>query len=160
MAKNIKNILSGRNDYFITTQKYELENLNREKDGAYFTTRINLNYVYNLLPDFKKTEINILEPSVGCGNFLLPIFKKYSNISKVNLYVVDKNKKMISNLNKILSKFNVTESFNIHYICADYLGYEKIKHSHFDLIAGNPPFVNLEIEKSKETKSNNLFELF
>jgi DNA (cytosine-5)-methyltransferase 1 len=111
-----------------------------------------------LLPDFKKDEINILEPSAGCGNFLLPLFKKYSEIKKVNLYINDINCHMLMALKTLLKKYHKPKNFNLIFINKDFIHYRfQFK---FDLIVGNPPFLKITNEQSKATNSSNLFELF
>lgn len=153
IANNIKNILIDKKDLYSFSSKFEKSNERKKEDAAYFTTRINLSYIYDILPEFKQNEINILEPSVGIGNFLIPIFKKYENIKKVNLTVVDINDKAIKNLKKILKNI-VPKNINIKYVNSDFLTYNLDKK--FDLILGNPPFK--ELKTSREF--SNTFELF
>lgn len=53
----------------------ELTNSKRENNAAYYTNKFIVNEIYKQLPEFEKEEINILEPSVGVGNFL-PFYLK------------------------------------------------------------------------------------
>jgi hypothetical protein len=41
------------------------------------------------LPEIEKDEINIIEPSVGDGNFIPMIIKQYQSHTKVNIDVID-----------------------------------------------------------------------
>ncbi|PTO34584.1 DNA methyltransferase, partial [Enterococcus mundtii] len=51
----------------------ELVNNSRNDTAAYYTDASILDTLKNFLPDIKKKEIHVLEPSVGVGNFLQSI---------------------------------------------------------------------------------------
>lgn len=67
----------------------ELTNSKRENNAAYYTNKFILNEIFKELPSIEKDVITILEPSVGIGNFLPFIFKKYEETKEVNIDVVD-----------------------------------------------------------------------
>ena len=86
-------------------------------------------------PDFKKEKIRILEPSVGTGNLLNEVFKKYKN-KNVTIDVFDVDKNVLKNLKKSLKE--IPENFKINYFNENFL--EHNFRSSYDLIVANPPF--------------------
>jgi DNA (cytosine-5)-methyltransferase 1 len=48
----------------------ELCNAKREENAAYYTNKFLVNEIMDILPDFGKDELRIIEPSVGAGGFL------------------------------------------------------------------------------------------
>ena len=82
----------------------ELTNSKREHNAAYYTNKFIVNEIFKHLPDFEKDELNILEPSVGVGNFLPFLFKKYEGIKKVNIDVVDIDENNLQILKLLLQK--------------------------------------------------------
>ncbi len=159
IAKNIKNCLLRVNNFFEVSKKFENENLLKYENAAFYTTRVNLTEIYNLLPNFDSKVIRICEPSAGVGNFLLPLFRKYESYQKVFLTLVDIDMKTITVLKEILKKINVPNNFEINVINTDFLN-AKIIPNHFDLIIGNPPFKKLDRELAMSTSCKNIFELF
>ncbi len=153
-------MLSKYNDYYKQSKTFEMNNTNKKKNSAYYTSEKLIQHMYNELPVFSKNEINILEPSVGHGNILPILFEKYTKIN-VNLYVVDIDKNSLNEL-KVMLKGQIPANFNIKYICCDYLMKDfKVK---FDLIIGNPPYASNSQhpykKMRKNTKSNDLFSYF
>ena len=61
----------------------ELTNSKRENNAAYYTNKFIINEIYKELPNLEKDEIHILEPSVGVGNFLPFVFRRYEDAKKV-----------------------------------------------------------------------------
>lgn len=131
----------------------ELSNSKRENNGAYYTNKFILNEIYKELPKIEKDTINILEPSVGVGNFLPFIFKKYENIKNVIIDVVDIDGKNIEIL-KLLLNNNIPSNVTINFINEDSLLYNFNKH--YDLVIGNPPFVKLKAKDAEKYLKNNL----
>ena len=143
----------------------ELTNSKRENNAAYYTNKFIVNEIYKQLPDFEKDEINVLEPSVGVGNFLPFIFKKYEGIKKVNIDVLDIDKKNLQILQLLLQKQRIPSNVKMNFIHADTLLYDFKKR--YDLVIGNPPFSKLKAkEVAKYLKNNvnknttNTFEFF
>lgn len=140
----------------------ELSNPNREDNAAFFTNKIILNKIYDNLPDINKEEISIIEPSVGIGNFLPFIAKRYED-KIVNIDVFDIDKTIIDSLKIIVKKYNFPKNIKINFYEEDSILYKHNKK--YDLFIGNPPF-----SKEKNTKihqdylgikySNNLFAYF
>lgn len=143
----------------------ELTNSKRENNSAYYTNKFIINEIFKQLPDFEKDEISILEPSVGVGNFLPFIYKKYENIKKVHIDVADIDKKNIEILKLLMQKQQIPSNVEISFICDDTLLHQFGKH--YDLVIGNPPFTKLKAkEAAVYLKSNinkdttNTFEFF
>ena len=141
-----------------------MSNSKREKHSAYYTNKSIIQEIFKQLPNFDNKEITILEPSVGIGNFIPFIFKKYENISKVNLKLIDIDKNILEILKLLISKIEVPENFNIEFINKDFLDYSETEK--VDLVVGNPPFTKLsgnylkeKIKKNYNKETKNLAEL-
>lgn len=132
----------------------ELTNSKRENNAAYYTNKYILNEIYKQLPNFEKDEINILEPSVGVGNFLPFILKKYEGIKIVNIDVVDIDKKNLDILKLLLQKQRKQSNVNINFIHADTLLHDF--HKRYDLVIGNPPFSKLKAKEAEKYLKNNV----
>lgn len=132
----------------------ELTNSKRENNAAYYTNKFILNEICKQLPEFDRDEIHVLEPSVGVGNFLPFIFKKYEGVSKVYIDVIDIDKKNIQILKLILEKQQIPSNVKISYINADALMY-KFKRK-YDLVIGNPPFSKLKAKEASNYLKNNI----
>ena len=131
----------------------ELVNSQRENNAAYYTNKFIINEIYKELPEFEKNEISILEPSVGIGNFLPFIFRKYEGTVKVNLDVVDIDLNNIKILKTILKRQQVPDNFTINFINDDFLLHQFNKR--YDLVIGNPPFSKLKAGEAKVYLKNN-----
>ena len=133
-------------DYKQLMKIAELSNAKRLEDAAFYTTQdIGFNIIKNL-PNFSnKKSINILEPSVGVGNFIPLLFFKYRNNEEVILDICDINNESLEILEIILSKIIIPKNFKINLINADFLTYKFDKK--YDLIIGNPPFKKIQLNK-------------
>ena len=145
----------------------ELCNAKREENAAFYTNKFIVNEIMSVLPDFSKNEIRILEPSVGVGNFIPFLIKKYENVNQVIIDVVDIDVHSLDMLQTFLSKIEIPSNFTINIIHNDFLKME-MPHT-YDLAIGNPPFSKLNGNKklkevylkdniNKDTK--NLSEMF
>lgn len=131
----------------------ELANSKRENNAAYYTNKFIINEIYNQLPKIEKDEINVLEPSVGVGNFIPFILKKYEDCKMINIDVVDIDKNNIRILKHLLRKYKMPNNVKINYITDDTLKYNFDKK--YDLAIGNPPFAKLSSKEAEEYKENN-----
>jgi len=146
----------------------ELSNAKRQDHAAYYTRQDICYSLINELPaadNFK--ELNILEPSVGAGNFLPLLIEKYREVDKVIIDVVDIDDNAINILKALLSAINIPKNISINIINDDFLVREFNKK--YDIVIGNPPFG--KIVKSKDLlssykklaynfKTNNIFSFF
>lgn len=132
----------------------ELTNSKRENNAAYYTNKYIVNEIYKQLPDFDKDEISVLEPSVGVGNFLPFIFKKYEGIKIVNIDVVDIDKKNLQILELLLKKQRIPSNVKLNFIHADTLLHDFKKR--YDLVIGNPPFSKLKAKDAAKYLKNNV----
>lgn len=123
----------------------ELVNTYRIDNAAYFTNKYLITEMVKQLPDFEKHEIRIIEPSVGVGNFIPLLIKKYEN-KKVYLDLVDIDDNSIKVLQALISKYKIPKFWKINYITDDFLLHAFDKH--YDLVIGNPPFYKLKSTES------------
>ena len=117
----------------------EYSNAQRNEQSAYYTDKMLVDKIYDFLPDFDKEEINILEPSVGAGNFIPAIISKYSN-KIINLDLIDIDEISINTIKILLKKYE-TDRVRINYIISDFL--EFVPSKQYDLVIGNPPFTKI-----------------
>lgn len=118
----------------------EYANAKRQKNSAYFTNKYIIQTIFENLPEFEADEISIIEPSVGSGNFLPFIFKKYADKKFVDLTVVDIDEDAIETLKILYDEKSIPSNFKIRFVSGDYMDY---KHDKVDLIVGNPPFTKI-----------------
>lgn len=146
----------------------ELSNINRNETKAYFTREDIVFNMVSKLPNFDdKKSIKILEPSVGIGNFLPLLFKKYKNVPKVIIDVIDIDKNSLEILKLLLEKTKIPKNFIINFINEDFLLWKN--EYLYDLVVGNPPYGKVVNEKnlldsykaiSQNKETNNLFSFF
>lgn len=115
----------------------EMTNTNRTDNAAYYTNKSLVTDIICSLPDTDKECIRILEPSVGVGNFIPLICKKFEN-KKVTIDVVDVDEDSIQLLKLLLKKLKLPKTIKINYIVDDFLLHDF--DNRYDYIIGNPPF--------------------
>lgn len=118
----------------------ELANTKRTENAAYYTNKSIITEILNRLPDKNADYIRILEPSVGVGNFV-PLLIKRFDAKRVVIDVVDIDDLSLSVLRELLSQIEIPESVTINFISSDFLRYDF--SSHYDYVVGNPPFGKL-----------------
>lgn len=133
-------------DLFSLMRITELCNSKREDNAAFYTNKFIINEIMGRLPTVSKDEIHIIEPSVGAGGFLPFLFKKYEDVPRVILDVVDIDADSIAALKAILSNIRIPPNFEIHYITHDFLTIDFPYR--FDLAVGNPPFSKLKGDRN------------
>lgn len=123
----------------------ELCNSKRTENAAYFTNKSLITEIIKNLPNIDKEEISILEPSVGAGNFIPLLLRRFES-KKISLDLIDINPDSLEIAKLLVSKLSVADNVNIHYITADFLlfGFEK----KYDLVIGNPPFSKSNVAPS------------
>lgn len=82
--------------------------------------------------------LTILEPSVGMGNFIPLLIKKYAGATPLHFTLVDKDSRVIELLKVIFSRDKLPDNVTMEFICGDYL--QLNFKEKFDLVIGNPPF--------------------
>lgn len=148
----------------------ELANAMREDNAAYYTRQDICYTIIKNLPDIKVLgqDIHILEPSVGVGNFLPTLIRKYENARSVMIDVVDINANSIETLKALIDKLNIPPNIEIRFITDDFLLHD-FERKRYDIVIGNPPFMKITGDKpllakykkgmaNKET--NNIFSFF
>jgi len=164
VSENFKKKLS-----FIELSKIcELANSKRMDMSAYYTSQDICFTIINDLPEpenFKS--IRILEPSVGSGNFIPLLIKKYKEVPNVTIDLIDLDKDVLEILKNLLQAIEIPKNVKINFINKNFIFYKPEKK--YDLVVGNPPFKKVEKEKTllfaykngmynKDT--NNIFSFF
>jgi DNA (cytosine-5)-methyltransferase 1 len=142
---------------FKIAEKY----LFKKENASFYTNEKIVFDIINNLPEFKE-KITILEPSVGVGNFLPYLLKKYQHL-KIELDIIDIDEKSLKLCELISKRYS---NIKINFINEDFLLFMPTKR--YDLIIGNPPFkkvINNKkllsfYKKNSISKSNNLFIFF
>ena len=95
----------------------ELANTKRTDNAAFFTNKTLVTDILKHIPSISSNTITILEPSVGVGNFILPILRRFED-KKVLLDVVDVDKNSLSVLKLIMKRIKkeVSTDFEINFI--------------------------------------------
>lgn len=119
----------------------ELSNTKRTDHAAYFTSKSLITEMMKMIEDVDKNVIHILEPSVGVGNFIPVIAKRFED-KKVIVDVVDIDKDSLKIAKKIIELYNIKNDFTINYIHDDFLQHEFSKK--YDYVIGNPPFFKMK----------------
>ncbi len=170
-VNNLRNfIIENKSKYSISDlfKISELANAERLKNAAFYTRQDICFSLVKELPESEKfQEINIIEPSVGAGNFLPLLFEKYESVNKVNIDVVDIDKKTILILKELLKIIKKPENIEINFLNQDFLLNNFSKK--YDIVIGNPPFGKVvknpellgeyKIGKYNQ-KTNNIFAYF
>jgi len=128
----------------------ELANTSRTDHAAFFTNKSLITEMIKYIPDSDKDIIKILEPSVGVGNFISLLFKKFEG-KKVKLDLLDIDENSIAILKTIIKIIGVPKYFEINFITQDFLLYNF--EEKYDYIIGNPPF-------SKVNSKNKLLQKY
>lgn len=146
----------------------ELSNSKRTNNAAYYTRQDICYAIVSKLPEAKEfASLDILEPSVGVGNFLPTLIQKYAEVPIVNIDVVDIDESSILILQALVEKIHIPQNIHINYIVADSLLYDFSKK--YDIVIGNPPYMKITKDArllalykkhahNKET--NNVFAFF
>ncbi len=122
----------------------EFTNTHQESTAAYYTDPATVITLCNHLPDFDKSRLKILEPSVGVGNILRQVIKKYKGVMEyIDIDVFDINHNSLEICEILINKeFGYMLNIKINYIHADFLTHTLNKS--YDLIVGNPPFMKIK----------------
>ena len=151
-------------------EEFNIKHNDGKKEAAYYTKEEVVQKIVEELPLLKnKDHITILEPSVGIGNFIPYILKKYYSKKKITLILNDTNKFSLECLKLLLDTYikeNNIENVEFNYINSDYLKNDFSKYN-IDIIVGNPPYFSIkdktylkELKQTYNDKTTNIFAYF
>lgn len=171
IAKNINDMFDF-NEYITTKSKDNIKDnlyirsyINEEKNstkeakenGSFYTSQSVIYDCLKSISEYDKKSVRILEPSVGGGNFLIPIISKFYNTEKIYLDIVDINKDVLNDTVSELKKYNLDPNrVIINTINIDFIDYN-FKYD-YDYIIGNPPFFKLDLKTKKNYKKKIEFD--
>lgn len=124
----------------------EMSNTKRTDNAAYFTSKSLITEMMKSISDCSCDEIRILEPSVGVGNFIPLILRRFES-KRVILDLMDIDSDSIRILKALLAKQHIPDNFTINFITDDFLMH-KFEHR-YNFIIGNPPFYKMNLQSSK-----------
>lgn len=107
--------------------------MENKKSGSYYTPIKTVRFIYDYLQQYHKSIRSVLEPSAGDGRFIHFFSESTSvhNIVGIELYQ--------EKVKKISEKIS---SDKVIMITSDFLRYAVTCKTHFELIVGNPPYIN------------------
>lgn len=119
----------------------EMSNTRRTDNAAYYTNKALITEMIKALPDVEKDEIRILEPSVGVGNFIPLLIKRFEG-KKLIFDLVDIDQNSLRIAEALLKKYGVPDTCRINYIRDDFLLHTFVDR--YDFVIGNPPFFKMK----------------
>ena len=125
----------------------ELANSKRIDNAAYFTSKSLISAMLNNLNMVDKSTIRILEPSVGIGNFVPLLAKKFQGKNLI-IDVVDIDAASLEIAKKLIKAHNLPQSVQVNYICDDFLTHSF--EERYDYVVGNPPFYKMGADQNKK----------
>lgn len=144
-------------DFYILSKIAEHANSSRIQNSAYYTDEELIEYIIKDCPNFdNKDEIKIIEPSVGVGNFLPFLFRKYKD-KNIVIDVVDIDSDSLKILKTLLGILGIPKNVKINFIDSDFC--EFVPLNHYDLAIGNPPFSKINNGKSKKFNNEYFYNL-
>lgn len=129
---------------------------NKKLNGIYYTPTLLADFVIKYIFEeytFNK-EINILEPSCGDGVFInsLTAFSKSKDFN-FNISLVEIDKKELSKIeNNNKGKY---KNIRFSYYSQDFLMFQVNNKKKYDLIIGNPPYINKRYMSSEQVEIGN-----
>lgn len=128
---------------------------NKKHTGSYYTPKIIADFLVDYLSKklIDKSNISILEPSVGDGIFIHSIFNHNQLFPKIEKIIA------IEQDEQELNKIPYTQPI-FHGVHSDFLEYQKNDNAKFNLVIGNPPYIKKNLLKEyqldlcKEIHSN------
>ena len=118
----------------------ELVNTNRTEDTAFYTNKALITEMIKLLPDTDSDSITVLEPSVGVGNFIPLIAKKFEG-KKIRFDLVDIDENSIHIAMALIAKYRLPDNCEFNFINDDFLTHQF--EQQYDYVIGNPPFYKM-----------------
>lgn len=149
-SESLLNFIDDNPEYLSLAQMgrvCELANSKRIDNAAYFTSKSLISAMLNNLNMVDKSTIRILEPSVGIGNFVPLLAKKFQG-KKLIIDVVDIDATSLEIAKKLIKAHDLSESVQVNYICDDFLTHAFAEH--YDYVIGNPPFYKMGADQNKK----------
>lgn len=109
--------------------------MDEKLSGSYYTPKKTVQFVYDYLQQHHKSIKSILEPSAGDGRFI-QLFSKSNSVD--NIVGVELYQEKVQAVNERVLSPKVTM------IAADFLEYSAACEVRFDLVVGNPPYINIK----------------
>lgn len=119
----------------------ELANTNRTDNAAFFTNKTLITEMMKSLPETEQKTVRILEPSVGVGNFIPLILKKFEG-KEIILDVVDIDRCSLEIARLISKNYDIPQNCTINYINDNFLIHNF--EGKYDYVIGNPPFYKMK----------------
>ncbi len=123
----------------------ETANTSRTDNAAFFTSKTLITEMMKSLPDTDQEAVRILEPSVGVGNFIPLVVKKFEG-KKLIIDVVDIDKRSLEIAKLLLARYDIPDSCTVNYIADDFLLHNF--EERYDYVIGNPPFYKMKADNS------------
>jgi len=120
----------------------------KKHTGSYYTPEFLSDFIMKYVGSHfsNKTNVSILEPSIGDGSFVKAFNKTVfpEKIETFSFTGIEKIKIELNKAKKAAKKFN---KVNCTYIFdnSDFLDFQKIHTDKFSLIAGNPPYIKKQL---------------
>lgn len=109
--------------------------MDEKLSGSYYTPQKTVRFIYDYLQQNQKSIKSILEPSAGDGRFI----QLFSNSNSVdNIIGVELYQEKVQSINEQIS------SPKVSMVVSDFLEYITICKTNFDLVVGNPPYINIK----------------
>lgn len=143
-AENLYQFVEKNSDSYTQQDMFkicELANAERLHTAAYYTDAEICFSAIAPLPDISIDTVRILEPSVGSGNFLHQIVKKYRG-KKLIIDCVDINQDSVNLCKLLVSKYLDSNNVTINFYSEDFMLWET-KHN-YDVVIGNPPYMKIK----------------
>jgi adenine-specific DNA-methyltransferase len=122
-----------------------------KKNGVYYTPSLLADFlIRRIIRDrpFKK-DIRILEPSCGDGVFVRHLLEKEKLLGSRNCEI-DLVEKNAMELKKVSMNYGTSYLFQLNYYEEDYLNFQKRITKKYDLIIGNPPYINKKVMEEEQ----------
>ncbi|MCD7771875.1 MAG: DNA cytosine methyltransferase [Oscillospiraceae bacterium] len=121
----------------------ETANTSRTDNAAFSTSKTLITEMMKSLPDTDQETVRILEPSVGVGNFIPLIVKKFEG-KKLIIDVVDIDKHSLEIAKPLLERYDIPDNCTINFISDDFLLHDF--EERYDYVIGNPPFYKMKAD--------------
>lgn len=140
---------TGKSNYYIESYRSELCSEDAKENGVFYTPQAVVFDSLKRIDNYSKDYVRILEPSVGGGNFLLPIISKFYKTAKITIDIVDIDSDTLAKTMNELSKYNLDpDRVEIIPHASDFMEYDITDR--YDFIIGNPPYFKMSSELKRK----------